>query len=58
MLFSMPILAPDIRGCEYIAQDTHDEKIYQMLPVYSTNFAGLSAGESLGHFPDPLDDEP
>lgn len=33
---------PDIRGCEYIAQDTHDEKIYQMLPVYSTNFARLS----------------
>lgn len=33
---------PDRRGLDYISRDEHQEQIYQMLPVYSTNFSKLS----------------
>lgn len=33
---------PDPRGLDYVAQSLEEEKIYQMLPVYSTNFDELS----------------
>ncbi|WP_156816639.1 glycosyltransferase family 2 protein [Serratia sp. S4] len=33
---------PDPRGLNYVSQDVHREEIYQMPPVYSTNFNELS----------------